>query len=150
MSLERYLTNRIDVDVNTKDYGGKTALAWAARQPRAAMLQRLLMQRDIDVNKADIEGWTPLHHAVMSGNAKAVDFLLSSRDILSSPRDNKGRTPEALIKESHRIDQRSRALLQLLFSPSSTPHARRVAIRRHNSAKSRRHFQQLYEYRNQQ
>lgn len=73
-----------EIDVNWQDGGkGRTALAWAAAEGRAAMVELLLqLARGIDVNCVDIEArMTPLALAASRGHVAVVRLLLARPEV---------------------------------------------------------------------
>ncbi|KAI0642387.1 hypothetical protein C8Q79DRAFT_250744 [Trametes meyenii] len=85
------------VDVNARDYLGRTALHLAASAQDAAAteyVRMLLTHPTINVNIADTEShWTPLHRALYHGNLSTALLLLQRQDIDLSLRDIEGYTP---------------------------------------------------------
>ncbi|KAI0630756.1 hypothetical protein C8Q77DRAFT_224911 [Trametes polyzona] len=85
------------VDVNARDYLGRTVLHLAASAQDAAApeyVRMLLAHPTINVNIADAEShWTPLHRALYHGNLTTALLLLQRQDIDPSLRDIEGYTP---------------------------------------------------------
>ncbi|KAI0369776.1 hypothetical protein BV20DRAFT_996250 [Pilatotrama ljubarskyi] len=85
------------VDVNARDYLGRTVLHLAASAQDAAAteyVRMLLSHPTINVNIADAEShWTPLHRALYNGNLTTALLLLQRQDIDTSLRDIEGYTP---------------------------------------------------------
>ena len=67
-----------DVDLNSKDRGGRTPLSWAAEKGHEAVVKTLLAREDVDLNSKDRDGQTPLSWAVRNGY-EVVAKLLQSR-----------------------------------------------------------------------
>ncbi|KAI0675984.1 hypothetical protein C8Q78DRAFT_963164 [Trametes maxima] len=91
------LSGAPSVDVNARDYLGRTVLHLAASAQDAAAteyVRMLLIHPTINVNIADTEShWTPLHRALYYGNLSTALLLLQRQDIDSSLRDIEGYTP---------------------------------------------------------
>ncbi|KAI8985605.1 hypothetical protein BD414DRAFT_59865 [Trametes punicea] len=85
------------VDVNARDFLGRTVLHLAASAQDAAApeyVRMLLAHPTINVNIADAEShWTPLHRALYHGNLTTALLLLQRQDIDTSLRDIEGYTP---------------------------------------------------------
>ncbi|KAI0358283.1 hypothetical protein OH77DRAFT_1421600 [Trametes cingulata] len=85
------------VDVNARDYLGRTVLHLAASAQDAAAteyVRMLLSHPTVNVNIADAEShWTPLHRALYHGNLTTALLLLQRQDIDTSLRDIEGYTP---------------------------------------------------------
>ncbi|KAH9893273.1 hypothetical protein C8Q73DRAFT_791145 [Cubamyces lactineus] len=85
------------VDVNARDYLGRTVLHLAAAAQDAAApeyVRMLLTHPTINVNIADAEShWTPLHRALYHGNLTTALLLLQRQDIDTTLRDIEGYTP---------------------------------------------------------
>ena len=102
--IEAFLQPGSRVDVNTRDAGGRTPLAWAVARlgSDAVPLVKMLLKHDgIDVNAADNKGWTPLFVAVSLGSAEVVNVFLQHGGVDFNARDNRGRTPLSLARESY-------------------------------------------------
>ncbi|KAJ9644081.1 hypothetical protein H2199_003949 [Coniosporium tulheliwenetii] len=65
------------LDVNKKDSRGRTALHWAARSGKEAVV-RLLVEKGADPRAKDKHGWTALHQAARSGKEAVVRLLLEN------------------------------------------------------------------------
>ncbi|RDX54165.1 hypothetical protein OH76DRAFT_1398482 [Lentinus brumalis] len=85
------------VDVNARDYWGRTVLHLAASSQDASapeFVRLLLAHPTINVNIADTEShWTPLHRALYNGNIATALLLLQRSDIDTLARDVEGYTP---------------------------------------------------------
>ncbi|MCJ1315728.1 hypothetical protein MMC15_001048 [Xylographa vitiligo] len=92
-AIVRLLLDREDVDANSRDRFGLTALSVAAREGHEATISLLLKQKDIQVNSKDDEGRTPLLWAAIKGHATVVSLLLKRENIQIDSEDNVGRTP---------------------------------------------------------
>ena len=78
-------------DVNSKDEGGQTALFWAARKGKEAVIQ-LLIKQGAEVDLKDNEGRTPLSWAAQMGHKATVQLLIEQGAEVDS-KDNEGQTP---------------------------------------------------------
>lgn len=91
------LSSSPSVDVNARDYWGRTALHLAASSQDASapeFVRLLLAHPTINVNTADTEShWTPLHRALYNGNLATALLLLQRSDIDTLARDVEGYTP---------------------------------------------------------
>ncbi|XP_009792344.1 protein VAPYRIN-LIKE-like [Nicotiana sylvestris] len=65
-----------DIDLNSIDSQGRTALHIAAIHGHVEVLQ-FLVSVGSDPDMLDSQGWTPLHFAAHKGHVEAVDFLLN-------------------------------------------------------------------------
>ena len=84
-------SGKVDVNVNSCDDGGLSALHYAADRGHAAVV-RLLLEHGADVEARDDDGLTPLATAVMSEQLDATRALLEA-GANPSTRDNDGDTP---------------------------------------------------------
>jgi ankyrin repeat protein len=75
------LLQRPDIDINSVDEGGWSALIHAANVGYSDIVNALLQRSDTDINQQDHRGWTPLTRAVDEGHAEIVRMLLSHKDI---------------------------------------------------------------------
>ncbi|KAI0714213.1 hypothetical protein C8T65DRAFT_573631 [Cerioporus squamosus] len=91
------LSSASSVDVNARDYWGRTVLHLAASSQDASapeFVRMLLAHPTINVNIADTEShWTPLHRALYNGNLTTALLLLQRSDIDILARDVEGYTP---------------------------------------------------------
>ena len=71
-AFRRHLSTALIVDVNTRDWLGRTVLhlaCAASARPATEYVRLLLAHPGIDVNLQDMESrWTPLHRALYNGN----------------------------------------------------------------------------------
>jgi len=71
-AFQRHLSTALIVDVNTRDWLGRTVLhlaCAASARPATEYVRLLLAHPGIDVNLQDMESrWTPLHRALYNGN----------------------------------------------------------------------------------
>ncbi|KAK4152536.1 hypothetical protein C8A00DRAFT_44431 [Chaetomidium leptoderma] len=77
--------------IETKDYGGRTPLSWAACQGHEAVI-KLLLDNGAEMETKDYNGWTPLSWAVCN-EGKAVIKVLLDNGAEIEMKDNSGRTP---------------------------------------------------------
>jgi ankyrin repeat protein len=83
------------LDVNARDYLGRTPLHWAAILGRVEEMYDLLSHPKTDRNARDKEGRTPLHEAVMRAQTDAVHGLVlpqNGNPVEIDIQDNQGRT----------------------------------------------------------
>ena len=69
------------VEVNAKDYFGKTAIVIAAEREDKSMI-KLLLNRGANINSSDPSGWTVLHYAAASGEREWSTFCFKVEQIL--------------------------------------------------------------------
>ncbi|KAF3482083.1 uncharacterized protein GIQ15_04842 [Arthroderma uncinatum] len=92
--LFRRLFNLDKIDVNLKDNGSMTPLAYASKQGNKDVVELLLRIRGIDVNTRDkFNRRTPLMHAAMMGHKAVVKSLLKSPDIDINRANRYGQSP---------------------------------------------------------
>jgi ankyrin repeat protein len=70
-----------DIEVNSVDCFGCTALVWAAGKGQSNVVKRLLQHPKINVNQPSAIMWTALTEAVDGGRAEVVQLLLAHKDI---------------------------------------------------------------------
>ena len=80
------------VDVNVRDYWGRTPLSHAATYNSSSDIVKLLLQHNADLDTRDSEGRTPLSHAASRGHLATVELLVQYNANINS-KDIKGRTP---------------------------------------------------------
>jgi LCP family protein required for cell wall assembly len=78
------------IDVNLKDYEGRTALVCAILNNHID-IANLLIDRGADVNTKDIYGITVLWHSLLSGNYDIANLLIDKGADVNA-KDNNGRT----------------------------------------------------------
>ncbi|XP_045476986.1 serine/threonine-protein phosphatase 6 regulatory ankyrin repeat subunit C-like isoform X1 [Harmonia axyridis] len=81
-----------DVDMNSADVNGDTALHMVSDRGDVDMLTFLLNLQNINVNAQNVLGFTPLSIAVLNSHGDAAELLLEHGADPNIP-DNKGRTP---------------------------------------------------------
>lgn len=92
-AVVRFLAERGDVDVDSTDYAGKTALAKAAANGHEAIVRILAARDDVDADRGDGFGITPLAIAAHNGHEDIVRFLADRPDVDADSKDNFGETP---------------------------------------------------------
>ncbi|KAM0516554.1 hypothetical protein ACHAPS_008634 [Verticillium nonalfalfae] len=86
--------------IDSADYDGHTAVAWAAARGDTEML-KLLIERGVSADVTDNLGRTPLMHAIRFGHAKAVAFLLHTGEAAAAD-------PKALVPAAGREEAEDR------------------------------------------
>lgn len=95
-----------DIDLNSVNYQGQTALHLAASLGRIEALQ-FLVSIGSEVDVTDHEGWTPLHYAANEGHADAVEYFLNNSVFTKYAVTKEGKTAFALAVDqgySHLYD----------------------------------------------
>jgi hypothetical protein len=87
------LLQRSDIQVNAKNYLGRTAFWFACRHACVETVARLLQHPTIDPLQEDQDGITPLMLACIKGNFKIVSLLVQSGKI----------TPEHWVQRSNSV-----------------------------------------------
>ncbi|KAI3506708.1 hypothetical protein L1887_21271 [Cichorium endivia] len=101
--MEVLCMSYLDIDINSVDSRGQTALHIAASLGYIEVLQFLVtLGSDSDV--VDNNGWTPLHCASSEGHVAAVEFLLSSSIFVKYAVTKDGKTAIALAYENDHKD----------------------------------------------
>lgn len=91
--LAHHLLDTEEIDIDSKDDKGRTALWYAASRGRQSILERLLDTGKVDYNvKATKHGRSPIYEAAEHGHAKAVERLLKEPDIEPHAKDRYGET----------------------------------------------------------
>lgn len=80
-----------NVEINSQNKSGHTALHIAARKDRVEVV-RLLLKKGASLKTKDTNGQTALHLAADSGRHKVVDVLRKANGIELNAQDNEGRT----------------------------------------------------------
>lgn len=89
-----------DINVNSQDYLGRTALH-AAVTGNSTACARMLLEKQPDMTLATFgEGQTALHTAVRMGSLKAVTLIKEEFPFLTGHRNAVGRTPAEQCEES--------------------------------------------------
>jgi ankyrin repeat protein len=89
--------------VFSRDFGGNTALHWAATQGRTNIVKLLLANKaDVNAKANNKSGWTPLRMAVLSGNKDIVELLLAGGADVNAR--NKDETPLRFAESLNRRD----------------------------------------------
>jgi hypothetical protein len=73
----RQILSKGDIDINSKNLRGQTALYCAARQGKEEIIKILLNERGIDVNVQEAHGSTALHAASFVPHPNVLSILLS-------------------------------------------------------------------------
>jgi len=81
-----------DVDVNSKDYYGKSGFHYACMNGHAEIVNLLFASDDVDLNFKDIIGTTGFHFACMNGQIEVIKLLLTREDVDVTFADFLGRT----------------------------------------------------------
>ncbi|KAI9666578.1 MAG: hypothetical protein M1821_004514 [Bathelium mastoideum] len=101
----RLLLKRSDIDINTGDFEGRTALSWAVGLSARRLVQRLLSQSDIVTDQKDNQGRSPLSWAAEGDETKdplkILQMLLERGDVDPDSKDKDGRTPLSYASGSH-------------------------------------------------
>lgn len=89
----RFLAARDDVNVDSHNVHGRTALWQVAFKRHAAVVQFLAERDDVDADRKDIFGTTALSIAAESGEEAVVQFLAARGDVNVDSQSTRGRTP---------------------------------------------------------
>ncbi|CAN4093150.1 unnamed protein product [Withania somnifera] len=87
-----------DIDLNSIDSQGKTALHIAAIHGHVEVIQ-FLVSVGSDTDMLDSERWTPLHFAAHQGHVEAVDFLLNHSNFSKYALTKQGKTAYELATD---------------------------------------------------
>jgi ankyrin repeat protein len=88
------LLTQEDIDVNSRNMHGETALWRAAYAGRGSAVARLLQQNDLEIDVPDtFHGITPFALAVANGNIGIAKALLDTNRVNINFRDAQGKTP---------------------------------------------------------
>ncbi|KAL7582892.1 hypothetical protein Lser_V15G41640 [Lactuca serriola] len=102
-TMEVLCMNYLDIDINSVNPRGQTALHIAANHGYIEVLEFLVtLGSDSDV--VDNKGWTPLHCASSEGHVAAVEFLLNSSVFVKYAVTKEGKTAIALAYENDHMD----------------------------------------------
>ncbi|KAK1385238.1 MSP domain-containing protein [Heracleum sosnowskyi] len=93
--LEVLCFSCLEIDLNSADKNGRTALHVAAIYGHLEVL-RFLLSVGSDPDVADCKGWTPLHCASAEGHMKAVELLLDCSRYVKYAVTKDGQTAYAL------------------------------------------------------
>jgi ankyrin repeat protein len=94
------LLRQSNVDINSKDSAGRTALSIAVERNKIETVKLLLRHNSIDVNAGCNYGHNPIWYGAQRGYEDTVKLLLDRADIVVNP-DN-GNTPLiAAAREGH-------------------------------------------------
>ncbi|KAI9933188.1 hypothetical protein AWENTII_002788 [Aspergillus wentii] len=86
------LVDADQINVNSRDNEGRTALYWSTTYDHQSIVERLLAVDTIDVNIATKEGNTPLMMAARDGHSTIVQLLLKNPNIEAEMCDEDGTT----------------------------------------------------------
>jgi ankyrin repeat domain-containing protein 50 len=90
------------VDVNSVDKYGRSALMYAARGGHSDIVNAFLQRSDSDINSVDENGWSALMHAANRGYSDIVNALLERSDIDINQLNHMGWTPlTEAVDEGH-------------------------------------------------
>ncbi|MCD7463131.1 hypothetical protein HAX54_050015 [Datura stramonium] len=90
-----------DIDLNSIDSQGRTALHIAANHGHVEVIQ-FLVSVGSDPDMSDSKGWTPLHFAAHQGHVEAVGFLLNHSNFAKYAVTKQGKTAyELAIDKGH-------------------------------------------------
>lgn len=93
----------VDIDMNSVDSKGRTALHRAAMQGNLEVL-RFLVSVGSDADASDEKGWTPLHYAALDGHVEAVQLLLDYTTFAKYALTREGKTPYDLAEDNNHSD----------------------------------------------
>lgn len=82
-----------NVDINSTDNDGETALSVAAKNGNLNLLKYLLTVDGVNVNAFNLKGYTPLHQAAKFGYFEIVKALVATKGIELSLKDKMNYTP---------------------------------------------------------
>ena len=86
--IRRILSEDRNVDINTRDETGSTALFWASKLDQYSTVRNLLREETIDINAKNNEGLSPLDIAVQKKHGRIVNYLVEYQDDWAVPRRN--------------------------------------------------------------
>ena len=89
----RLLLERGEVNLESRDYDGRTLLSYAAGRGREEIVKLLLEWGSVTLDSRDDDGQTPLAWAAKAGSEGTVKVLLEREEVNPESRDNHGRTP---------------------------------------------------------
>jgi ankyrin repeat domain-containing protein 50 len=92
----------LQVDVNSVNKYGRSALMCAVKEGHSGIVKALLQRPDIDINSVDTYGGTALMHAAHEGRSDIMYLFLQHSDINVNQPDHKGWTPlTEAVDEGH-------------------------------------------------
>ncbi|PWA72310.1 ankyrin repeat-containing domain-containing protein [Artemisia annua] len=101
--MELLCMNYLDIDINSIDSRGRTAMHVAANHGHLEVLD-FLTTLGSDASVVDNDGWNPLHHASYKGHVAAVEFLLNSCSYIKNAVTKNGKSPIALAYENDNME----------------------------------------------
>ncbi|KAH1903478.1 hypothetical protein KXW02_006842 [Aspergillus fumigatus] len=108
--IMKALLARPDINVNARDYSGRTPLAFAAFNGEAELVKLLLQRHDVDVFPQDRFGDTPLLLAAKEGEIHIVNMLSKVPGTDTWHRNNWDKTALGLAGESGHTEVMRRLL----------------------------------------
>ncbi|XP_075093907.1 protein VAPYRIN-LIKE-like [Nicotiana tabacum] len=97
--MEILCLGHADIDLNSVDSQGRTALHIAAIYGHVEVLQ-FLVSVGSDPDMLDSQGWTPLHFAAHYGHVEAVDFLVNHSSFAKYAVTKQGKTAYELATDN--------------------------------------------------
>lgn len=99
-ALVKLLLDRGDVEADSKDKGGRTAMLQATENGHETVAKLLVDRADIEADSKDKNGQTPLWWAASKAHEAVVKLLLDRHDVEADSKDKDGRTPRSWVAES--------------------------------------------------
>ncbi|OBS17522.1 hypothetical protein FPOA_12014 [Fusarium poae] len=95
-AMVKMLLDTGKVDVDAKDYIGRTPLSWAAENGHEAVVKMLVDTDKVDVDAKDKGGRTPLWWAAANGREAVVKMLVDTGKVDFDAKDYIGQMPLSL------------------------------------------------------
>lgn len=111
-SVLRLLLGHQAVNINARDYEGRTPLSSAILAGHKESVTMLLSHKDIEANSSDNNGRSPLSLAAENCDEALVSLLLGREDVDVESKDNGGRTPLEWVKPQYEGLRVRRRLLE--------------------------------------
>ena len=92
-TVVRLLLKTGRVNVNSKDYGGRTPISLAAENGREAVVRLLIRTGQAESDSKDCDGWTPLLWAARNGHDGVMKLLIKTGKVEVDPKDERSQTP---------------------------------------------------------
>ncbi|KAK2798717.1 hypothetical protein FQN50_008755 [Emmonsiellopsis sp. PD_5] len=89
----KLLTDRDDVEADSKDKYGCTPLALAASGGHAEVVKLLADRDDVEADSKDEDGFTPLGNAAWYGHTTVLKLMVDRDDVEADSKDKHGFTP---------------------------------------------------------